>query len=88
MKGELEYLADLVLLELTREERREVAKRLKALKSVLKRLENVKVGEEPPFLPTLRLKLRKDEPRAFNVEELLSIVPKVKDRYVKGPKTV
>jgi aspartyl/glutamyl-tRNA(Asn/Gln) amidotransferase C subunit len=86
MKEELEYLSDLVLLNLSVEEKREVLKRLKALRSFLKRLEEVEIGEEAPFLPSLRLKMRRDEPRS--VEEVLRIIPNLKDRYVKGPKTV
>ncbi len=88
MKGELEKLSELVLLELTREERREVLKRLKAIRSLLEDLKGVKVGEEPPFLPSLRLKTRKDEPREFDVEGLMRVVPKRKDGYVMGPRTV
>lgn len=86
MREDLEYLSDLVLLSLSVEERKEVLKRLKALRTFLKRLEKVKTGEEAPFLPSLRLKMRSDEPKL--VEEVLRVIPNLKDRYVKGPKTV
>lgn len=88
MKGELEKLSELVMLKLTKEERREVLKRLKAIQSLLEDLKSVEAGEEPPFLPSLRLKLRKDVPKMSDVDELLRIVPKRKDKYVMGPKTV
>ena len=88
MKGELEKLSDLVLLELSREERKEISKRLKAIRALLEDLKKVKVEEEPPFLPSLKLKLRRDLPRSLDVEELLKTIPKTKDRYVVGPKTV
>ena len=88
MKGELEKLSELVLLKLAKEERKEVAKRIKAMRSLLNDLKKVEVGEEPPFLPSLKLKLRKDEPLEFDSKDLLKVVPKHKDRYVMGPKTV
>lgn len=88
MKGELEKLSELVLLELTKEERKEVLKRFRAIRSLLEDLKGVRVGEEPPFLPSLRLKMREDEPKKSDVDELMKVVPKRKDGYVMGPKTV
>lgn len=87
MNKELEKLSELVLLELTKEEKEEVSRRLKAIRSLLEDLKNVEVGEEPPFLPSLKLKLREDVPKAFDKDELLRIVPKRKGDYIVGPRT-
>lgn len=87
---ELERLKRMAMLELTQEEEEEVRRRLGDVIRYLDRLRRLDLSGVEPMYSAWEEEpyYRPDEPSEYPSDDVLGVVPRRKDRYVKAPRTI
>lgn len=88
MKFSIQRLSKLALIKINSEEKKEIEKRIAALRALLKDLEEVELPEESIVLVPEGMHEREDMPEQFDSEAILNGFNSVKDRYIKAPRTL
>ncbi len=88
MSVDVERLKRMAALELSPDEEKEVARRLARIVEYLDRLRSLDLsGVEPMYAAGEQEALyRRDEESPSNPDDVLRVVPRRKDRYVKAPR--
>ncbi len=89
-KVDVEKLRKLAVLELTPDEKKEVEQKVKEVLGYFEKLRSLDLsGIDPMYTVEFeKPHYRDDEPLRFDSDELLRLVHKGKDRYVKAPRMV
>jgi len=88
MKFSIDHISKLALIKISGEEKRDIEKRITALRVLLSDLETVKLPEEAIVLVPEGKHERDDIPVQFNSEIILEGFNNIKDRYIKAPRTL
>jgi|GEM_PF-912769 len=88
MKFSIDHISKLALIKISGEEKRDIEKRINALRVLLSDLETVKLPEEAIVLVPEGIHERDDIPVQFNSEIILEGFNNIKDRYIKAPRTL
>jgi aspartyl-tRNA(Asn)/glutamyl-tRNA(Gln) amidotransferase subunit C len=87
---DVERLKRLAAMDLSPDEEKEVARRLTEIVKYLDRLRSLDLsGVEPMYAAGYdEANYRPDVPSSFDPDEIMRVVPKKKDRYVRAPRMV
>jgi len=88
MKYSMTKLSRLAAIRIRKDEEDLIRKKLEALEELLSRLDSVEVPKEAFVLAPEGYHEREDVPVQFESDEVLKTFNSVKDRYVKGPRTL
>jgi len=88
LKFDVDRIADMSLITLSGPEKKEIVKRLGALKSYLDALNSVETPSSPIILAPEGINERADEPIGFDSDMILATFHTLKNRYVKAPRTL
>ncbi len=87
MSLDIERLKRMAVLDLSPDEEREVARRLSEVVRYLERLRSLDLsGVEPLYSSGEEASYRPDVPSTSSPDEVLRVVPRRKDRYVRAPR--
>jgi len=88
MSLDLDHLKRLAMLELSADEEAEVRRRLSKILEYLGKLRSLDLsGVEPMYAAgEAEASYRPDVPESRDPDEVLRVVPRRKDRYVRGPR--
>lgn len=88
MKYSISKLSRLSMLKISKDEEKMISKKIEAISELLEKLDSIEPPKEAFVLAPEGLHEREDVPNYFNSDEIIKIFNNVKDRFVKGPKTL
>ncbi|MCL4339597.1 MAG: hypothetical protein JRN32_03130 [Nitrososphaerota archaeon] len=88
MKFDVDKISSMSLITLNRSEKKEIVKRLNALKSYLDAINSIETPSSPIILAPEGINERADEPIAFDSDKVLASFHTIKNRYIKAPRTL
>ncbi|MFP3261432.1 MAG: hypothetical protein RXP28_01095 [Nitrososphaeria archaeon] len=88
MRYSINKLSKLSMLKISKEEERMIAKKVQALGELLEKLDTVEPPKEAFVLAPEGEHKRDDVPVQFDSDDIIKVFNNVKERYLKGPKTL
>ncbi len=88
MKYSISKLSRLSMLKMSKDEEKMINKKVEAIGELLEKLESIELPKEAFVLAPEGTHERDDIPSNFDSDEIIKIFNNVKDRLVKGPKTL
>ncbi|MCS7116828.1 MAG: Asp-tRNA(Asn)/Glu-tRNA(Gln) amidotransferase subunit GatC [Nitrososphaerales archaeon] len=87
---EIKHIAWLARIELSKKEEALFREQLNEILEYFKKIDEVDVKNIPPTYHVVDIVnvFRPDEVRTFDADKILSTVPQMKERYVKGPRAI
>ncbi|MEM2210536.1 MAG: Asp-tRNA(Asn)/Glu-tRNA(Gln) amidotransferase subunit GatC [Nitrososphaerales archaeon] len=87
---EIKHIAWLARIELSKKEEVLFKEQLNEILDYFKKIDEVDVENIPPTYHVVNIVnvFRPDEVRVFDANKIIKITPRVKERYVKGPKAI
>jgi len=87
-KKRLEHLSWLSKMELSKEEKKLFQEQLNEILDYFKKLDELDLRGVEPLYHVVELKnvFREDEPKPYDPDKILKLIPKLKGRYVKAPR--
>ncbi len=88
MKYSINKLSKLSMLKISKDEEKMISKKVEAIGELLEKLDAIEPPKEAFVLAPEGFHEREDVPENFDSDEIIKIFNNVKERFVKGPKTL